>query len=82
MTACIAYMGYAAGGLLLAFMANARAAASGTGAVDIAAAGADFKMQFMFVVAFRQHRRHILDRPEVAGKSDCTRGRLPPLLVR
>jgi hypothetical protein len=52
MTACFAYIGYAVGGLLLAFMANAKAAASGTGGIDIEAAGADFKMQFMFVVAF------------------------------
>jgi hypothetical protein len=52
MTACFAYIGYAVGGILLAMMANARAAADGTGSVDFAAAGADFKMQFMFVVAF------------------------------
>lgn len=52
MTASFAYIGYAVGGLLLAFIANARAAASGTGDIDIAAAGANFKMQFMFVVAF------------------------------
>jgi hypothetical protein len=52
MTACFAYIGYAVVGLLLALMANARAAASGTGGVDIEAAGASFKMQFMFVVAF------------------------------
>lgn len=52
MTACFAYIGYAAGGLLLATMANAAAAASGTGGVDIEAAGANFKMQFMFVIAF------------------------------
>ncbi len=52
MTACFAYIGYAVGGLLLAFMANARAATTGTGGVDIEAAGANFKMQFMFVAAF------------------------------
>jgi len=52
MTACFAYIGYAVVGLMLALLANARAAASGTGGVDIAAAGASFKMQFMFVVAF------------------------------
>ncbi len=52
MAACFAYIGYAVGGLLLAAMANAQAAATGTGGVDIAAAGANFKMQFMFVVAF------------------------------
>ncbi len=52
MTACFAYIGYAIGGLLLAFMANAKAAASGTGGIDIEAAGADFQMQFQFVIAF------------------------------
>ena len=52
MTACFAYIGYAVMGLLLAFMTNARAAATGTGGVDIEAAGANFKMQFMFIVAF------------------------------
>lgn len=52
MTACFAYIGYAAGGILLALMANARAAETGTGGVDFAAAGANFKMQFMFVIAF------------------------------
>lgn len=51
-TACFAYIGYAVGGLLLAAMANAQAAATGTGGVDIKAAGADLKLQFMFVVAF------------------------------
>jgi hypothetical protein len=51
-TACFAYIGYAVGGLLLAAIANSRAAATGTGGVDIEAAGANFKMQFMFVVAF------------------------------
>ena len=52
MTACFAYMGYAIGGILLAYMANARAATTGTGGIDIEAASANFKMQFMFVVAF------------------------------
>jgi hypothetical protein len=52
MTACFAYIGYAFGGLILAFRANATAAATGAGGIDIAAAGANFKMQFMFVVAF------------------------------
>ncbi len=52
MTACFAYIGYAVGGLLLAAMANTAAAASGTEGVDIEAAGANFKMQFMFVIAF------------------------------
>jgi hypothetical protein len=52
MTACFAYIGYAAGGLLLAAMANASAASTGTEPIDIEAAGANFRMQFMFVVAF------------------------------
>ena len=52
MTACFAYIGYAVGGLLLAGMANARAAATGTGGVDIEGAGANLKMQLMFVLAF------------------------------
>ena len=52
MTACFAYIGYAVIGLGLAFLANTRAAESGTGGVDIEAAGANLKMQFMFVVAF------------------------------
>ena len=52
MTACFAYIGYAIGGLILAFNANSKAAATGTGGIDIEAAGADFKMQFMFVIAF------------------------------
>jgi hypothetical protein len=52
MTACFAYIGYAVGGLLLAVFANAAASASGTGGVDIEAAGSNFKMQFMFVIAF------------------------------
>jgi hypothetical protein len=52
MAACFAYIGYAIMGLALAFMANARAADTGTGGVDIEAAGANFKMQFMFLIAF------------------------------
>jgi hypothetical protein len=52
MTACFAYIGYAAGGLILAAMANANAASTGAEPIDIEAAGANFKMQFMFVVAF------------------------------
>lgn len=52
MTACFAYIGYAVGGISLALLANARAGAEGGGGVDIAAAGADLKMQLMFVVAF------------------------------
>ena len=52
MAACFAYIGYAVGGLLLAAMANARAAASGGQAIDIQAAGVDLKMQLMFVPAF------------------------------
>lgn len=52
MTACFAYIGYAIGGIILALQANAKAAATGSGGIDIGAAGADFKMQFMFVVAF------------------------------
>ena len=52
MTACFAYIGYAVMGLLLAFMTNARAAATGTGGIDIETAGMNFKMQFMFIVAF------------------------------
>lgn len=52
MTACFAYIGYAVGGLLLAAMANVTAASTGAEPVDIEAAGANFKMQFMFVVAF------------------------------
>ncbi|MGE5376671.1 MAG: hypothetical protein ACM3XO_16565 [Bacteroidota bacterium] len=52
MTACFAYIGYALGGILLAARANANAAATGSGGIDIGAAGANFKMQFMFVVAF------------------------------
>jgi hypothetical protein len=52
MTACFAYIGYAVGGLLLAARANANAAATGSGSIDIEAAGASFKMQLMFVIAF------------------------------
>ena len=52
MAACFAYIGYAVGGLLLAWLANANAAASGGQAVDIQAAGANLKMQLMFVPAF------------------------------
>jgi hypothetical protein len=52
MTACFAYIGYAVGGLLLVAMMNARVAETGTETIDIEAAGANFKMQFMFVVAF------------------------------
>jgi hypothetical protein len=52
MTACFAYIGYAVGGLILAAMANANAASTGAEPIDIEAAGANFKMQFMFVVAF------------------------------
>jgi hypothetical protein len=52
MTACFAYIGYAVGGLLLAARANATAAATGSDGIDIEAAGASFKMQFMFVIAF------------------------------
>lgn len=52
MSACFAYIGYAIGGLTLALLANAKAAATGTGGIDIESAGANFKMQFMFVVAF------------------------------
>ena len=52
MIACFAYIGYAVGGLLLAAMANANAASTGAEPIDIEAAGANFKMQFMFIVAF------------------------------
>jgi hypothetical protein len=44
MIACFAYMGYAVGGLLLVAVTRAD--------VDVEAAGANLKMQFMFVVAF------------------------------
>ena len=52
MIACFAFIGYAIGGLLLAFMANAKAAADGAGGIDIEATGMNFKMQFQFVIAF------------------------------
>ncbi len=52
MAACFAYIGYAVGGLLLVAMANANAASSGGQAIDIQAAGANLKMQLMFVPAF------------------------------
>ena len=52
MTACFAFIGYAAGGMLLAAIANARSLKEGTGGIDIEAAGANFKLQFMFVLAF------------------------------
>jgi hypothetical protein len=52
MTACFAYIGYAAGGLLMVAFMNAGAGAAGTEPIDVEAAGANFKMQFMFVVAF------------------------------
>ena len=52
MAACFAYMGYAVGGLLLVGMANANAGTTGADRIDVAAAGANFKMQFMFIVAF------------------------------
>ncbi len=52
MAACFAFIGYAIAGLTLAFTANARAAQSGAESMDIAAAGMNFKMQFMFVIAF------------------------------
>ncbi len=51
MTACFAYIGYAAGGLLLVALVNTTAS-SGAEAVDVEAAGANFKMQFMFLIAF------------------------------
>ncbi len=52
MAACFAYMGYAVGGLLLVAITNATAAASSADQIDVAASGANFKMQFMFIVAF------------------------------
>lgn len=52
MAACFAYIGYAAGGLLMVARANAAAASTGAEAIDVAAAGANFKMQFMFIIAF------------------------------
>jgi hypothetical protein len=52
MTACFAYIGFAAGGLLMVAIMNANADAAGTEPIDVEAAGANIKMQFMFVVAF------------------------------
>jgi hypothetical protein len=52
MTACFAFIGYAVGGLLMVAMANANAASAGTEPIDIEATGMNFKMQFMFVIAF------------------------------
>jgi len=51
MTACFAYIGYAVGGLSMVAIVNSNAAA-GAESIDIEAASANFKMQFMFVVAF------------------------------
>jgi hypothetical protein len=48
MTACFAYIGFAAGGLLLVAIMNATTGET----IDVEASGANFKMQFMFVVAF------------------------------
>jgi hypothetical protein len=50
--ACFAFIGYAVGGITLALRANALAAETGSGGVDIEAAGANLRMQFMFVIAF------------------------------
>ena len=44
MIACFGYIGYAAGGLLLVAVTRSD--------IDVGAAGTDFQMQFMFVVAF------------------------------
>jgi len=44
MSACFAYIGYAIGGLTLVALSTTE--------IDVQAAGSDFKMQFMFVVAF------------------------------
>jgi hypothetical protein len=52
MAACFAFIGYAVGGLLMVAMANANAASAGTEPIDIEATGMNFKMQFMFVIAF------------------------------
>jgi hypothetical protein len=52
MSACFAYIGFAVGGLLLVAIANVNAGATGTAPIDVEAAGSNFKMQFMFVVAF------------------------------
>jgi hypothetical protein len=60
MAACFAYIGYAIGGLLLVTIANAKASADGTDRIDVQAAGANFKMQFMFVVAFMVNTATVL----------------------
>jgi hypothetical protein len=52
MTACFAFIGYAVGGLLMVAIANANAASAGTDPIDIEATGMNFKMQFMFIIAF------------------------------
>ncbi|MEI7847995.1 MAG: hypothetical protein WCK35_19500 [Chloroflexota bacterium] len=52
MTACFAYIGFAVGGLLLVAIMNAKANSAGTELINVEATGANFKMQFMFVVAF------------------------------
>ncbi len=52
MAACFAYIGYAIGGLLLVANANANAAATGADPINVETAGANLKMQFMFIVAF------------------------------
>ena len=52
MAACFAFIGYAVGGLLMVAIANANAASAGTEPIDIEATGMNFKMQFMFVIAF------------------------------
>ena len=52
MAACFAFIGYAVGGLLMVAIANANAASAGTEPIDAEATGMNFKMQFMFVIAF------------------------------
>ncbi len=52
MAACFAYIGYAAGGLLIVTIMNAMTSAAGSARVDVEAAGSNIKMQLMFVVAF------------------------------
>jgi hypothetical protein len=52
MAAGFAYIGYAAGGLLLMAMINTKAGANGTGISDTAAIGSNFKTQFMLVLFF------------------------------
>ena len=52
MAACFAFIGYAVGGLLMVAIANANAASAGTEPIDVEATGLNFKMQFMFVIAF------------------------------